>query len=78
MSAHCYWRVCKSTVFQKHKEATCDLLCQLESVDDIRDFQSLSAFGALGKKILPFVDNCAAHSPDTSSLRNIKVLFLPP
>jgi hypothetical protein len=40
-----------------------------------RDFQYAldASFGALGRKILRFVDNCAVHSPDTSSLRNIKV-----
>jgi hypothetical protein len=36
-----------------------------------------ASFGALGRKILLFVDNCAAHSPDTSSLRNAKVVFNP-
>ena len=36
-----------------------------------------ASFGALGRKILLFVDNCAAHSPDTSSLRNVKVVFTP-
>jgi hypothetical protein len=44
-----------------------------------RDFlQALDAsFGALGTKILLFVDICAAHSPDASSLRNGKVVFTP-
>jgi hypothetical protein len=37
-----------------------------------------AAFGALGRKILLFVDNCATHSPDTSSLRNVKVVFYTP
>jgi hypothetical protein len=47
--------------------------------DIFRDFlRALDAsFGALGRKILLFVDNCAAHSPDTSSLRNVKVVFYP-
>jgi hypothetical protein len=46
-------------------------------VDDIGDFQTLdSSFGALGRKI-PFVDNCATHSPYTSSVRNVKVVFCP-
>jgi hypothetical protein len=42
-----------------------------------RDFlRALDAsFRALGRKILLFADNCAAHSPDTSSL---KVVFYPP
>lgn len=35
-------------------------------------------FGAKGRKILLFIDNCAAHSPDTSSLKNVKVIFYPP
>jgi hypothetical protein len=45
-----------------------------------RDFlHALDAsFGALGRKILLFADNCAAHSPDTPSLRNVKVVFYPP
>jgi hypothetical protein len=34
-----------------------------------------ASFSALGRKILLYVDNCAAHSPDTSSLRNIKVVY---
>lgn len=34
--------------------------------------------GARCRKILLFVDNCAAHPHDTSSLRNIKVIFYPP
>jgi hypothetical protein len=43
-----------------------------------RDFlRALDAsFGALGRKIL-FVDNCAAHSPDTSSVE-CKGGFSPP
>jgi hypothetical protein len=42
------------------------------------DFQRLDAsFGALGRKILLFVDNCASHSPDASSLRNMKADFYP-
>ena len=44
ISAHRYWKVHETTVFQKYKEATCDLLCQLESVDDVEDFQILSAY----------------------------------
>jgi hypothetical protein len=36
-----------------------------------------ASFGALGKKVFLFVDNCAAHPPDTSSLRNVKVVFYP-
>jgi hypothetical protein len=44
-----------------------------------RDFlHALDAsFSVLGRKIL-FVDNRATHSPDTSSLRNVKVVFYPP
>jgi hypothetical protein len=69
-------------VFQKCKEDTCDLLCQLESVDDVgvfRDFLCTlgASFGALGRKILLIVDNYAAHSPDTFSLRSVKVVFAP-
>jgi hypothetical protein len=41
-STHRYWKVCKTTVFLKCNKATCYPLCQLESVDDIRDFQRLS------------------------------------
>jgi hypothetical protein len=37
-----------------------------------------TSFGATGRKILLFVDNCAALSPDTSSLRHVKVVFYPP
>jgi hypothetical protein len=66
-------------VFPKCKEATCDLLCQLESVDDGDFLSALNvSFAALGRKILLFVDNCAAHSPDTSPLRNVMVVFYPP
>jgi hypothetical protein len=36
-----------------------------------------ASFGALGTEILLFVDNCATHSLDTSSLRNVKVFFYP-
>jgi hypothetical protein len=45
-----------------------------------RDFlHALDAsLSALGRKIVLFTDNCAAHSPDTSCLRNIKVGFYPP
>jgi hypothetical protein len=45
-----------------------------------RDFlRALDAsFSALGRKILLFADNCAAHSPDTSSLRNVKMVVYPP
>jgi hypothetical protein len=32
------------SVFKKYKEATCDVVCQLESVDDDGDFQRLSAY----------------------------------
>jgi hypothetical protein len=50
-------------------------------VDDNGDFQTLHAldasFGALGRKILLFADNCASNSPDASFLRNIKVVFYP-
>jgi hypothetical protein len=44
-----------------------------------RDFlHALDAsFSALGRIIL-FADNCGAHSPDTSSLRNVKGGFYPP
>jgi hypothetical protein len=44
-----------------------DFLCDLDA-----------SFGALGRKILLFEDNCAPHSPGTSSLRNVKVAFYPP
>jgi hypothetical protein len=45
-----------------------------------RDFlRALDAsFGAIGRKVLLFADNCAAHSLDRSSLRNVKVVFYPP
>jgi hypothetical protein len=48
--------------------------------ETFRDFlHALDAsFGALGWKILLFVHNCATHSPDTSSLKNVKVVFYPP
>jgi hypothetical protein len=36
-----------------------------------------ASFSALGRKILLFVDNCATLSPDTSSLRSVKVVFYP-
>jgi hypothetical protein len=36
-----------------------------------------ASFGALGRKTF-FAENCAAHSPDTFSLRNVKVVFYPP
>jgi hypothetical protein len=47
--------------------------------ESFRDFlRALDAsFGALGRKIPLFVDNCAPHSPDISSLRNVKVVFTP-
>jgi hypothetical protein len=41
MDTHHYWKVSETTVFQECKEATCDLLCQLESVDDVGDFQTI-------------------------------------
>jgi hypothetical protein len=44
--------------------------------DFLHAFDAL--FGALGRKILLFADNCATHSPDTFSLRNVKVVFYPP
>jgi hypothetical protein len=37
-----------------------------------------ASFGALGRKILLFTDNCATHSSDTSSLRNVNVVSYPP
>jgi hypothetical protein len=43
-----------------------DFLCALDAL-----------FGALGRKIL-FTDNCAAHSPDSFPLRNVKMIFYPP
>jgi hypothetical protein len=43
MSTPHYWKVHKTMVFQKCKEAACDLLCQFKSMDDIGDFQRLSA-----------------------------------
>jgi hypothetical protein len=51
-------------------------------VDDIGRFSETlhaldASFGALGRKILLFVDNCATHSPDTSNLRNVNVFFTP-
>lgn len=33
------------------------------------------SIGAQKRKIILFIDNCSAHSPDTSSLKNIKVIF---
>jgi hypothetical protein len=50
------------------------------TLEIFRDFlRALDAsFGALGRKIILFADNCAVHSPDTSSLRNVKVVFYPP
>jgi hypothetical protein len=44
-----------------------------------RDFLRalVASFSALGRKILFFVDDCAVHSPDTSSLRNVNVFFYP-
>jgi hypothetical protein len=44
-----------------------DLVCALDA-----------SFSAPGRKILLFIDNCATHSPDTSPLRNVKVLLTPP
>jgi hypothetical protein len=43
-----------------------DFLCTLDA-----------SFSALGRKILPFVDKCANHSSDTSSLKNVKAVFYP-
>jgi hypothetical protein len=40
--------------------------------DYLRDVDA--SFGALGRKIL-FADKCAAHSLDTSALRNVQVVF---
>jgi hypothetical protein len=37
-----------------------------------------ASLGAVSRKILLFVDDCAADSPDTSSLWNIKVVFYSP
>ena len=34
--------------------------------------------GAKNRKILLFIDKCAAHPRDTPALKNIKVIFLPP
>lgn len=34
--------------------------------------------GAKARKILLFMDNAPCHPPDTTSLRNVKVVFLPP
>jgi hypothetical protein len=34
-----------------------------------------TSFTAQGRKILLFINNCVAHCPDTSSLRNVKVVF---
>jgi hypothetical protein len=50
------------------------------TLEIFRDFlHAVNAlFGALGRKILLFVDNFAAHFPDTSPLRNVKVVFYPP
>ena len=36
------------------------------------------SFHAQGRKVLLFIDNCAAHFLDTSSLKNVKVVFYPP
>jgi hypothetical protein len=47
------------------------------TLEIFRDFlHALDAsFGALSRKILLFLDNFATHSPETSSLRNVKVFF---
>jgi hypothetical protein len=37
-----FWKVHETMVLQNCKEVTCDVVYQLESVDDIRDFQRLS------------------------------------
>ncbi|XP_049956940.1 tigger transposable element-derived protein 6-like [Schistocerca serialis cubense] len=34
--------------------------------------------GSAARKVLPFVDRCAAHPPDVPFLKNVKVIFLPP
>jgi hypothetical protein len=49
-------------------------------MDDVGDFlRALDAsFDSLGRKILLFLDNCATHSPDTFSMRNVKVVFYTP
>ena len=33
--------------------------------------------GAKNRKILPFMDQCAAHPRDTTALKNIKVIVAP-
>lgn len=42
----------------------------------LREFDA--KMGSAARKVLLFVDRCAAHPPDTSFLRNVKVVFLPP
>ncbi|XP_049946980.1 tigger transposable element-derived protein 6-like [Schistocerca serialis cubense] len=42
----------------------------------LREFDA--KMGSAARKVLLFVDICAAHPPDVSFLRNVKVIFLPP
>lgn len=37
-----------------------------------------ASMGAQGRKIILFLDNCAAHPRELSFLRNVKVIFYPP
>jgi hypothetical protein len=46
MSAHRYWKARETMVFRKYKKATCDLLRQLKSMDDVGDFPRLSAYSS--------------------------------
>jgi hypothetical protein len=47
------------------------------TLETFRDFPCIldATIGALGRKALLFADNCVAHSPDTFSLRNVKVVL---
>lgn len=47
MGTHHYWTVCETTVLQKCKEATRDLLCQLKGMDYVGDHQRHSAYTLL-------------------------------
>jgi hypothetical protein len=72
VGTHRYWKVSEAMVIQKCKEVTCDLLCQFESMDDVEIFTDFlhavnTSSGTLGRKILLFIDNYAAHAPDILS-----------
>lgn len=42
----------------------------------LRDFDD--SIGKEKRKVILFIDNCSAHSPDVSFLKNVKVIFYPP